>query len=200
MDALVAIVGSESRARVLATLFADPPREYYQRELARSSGLALQSVQRELSRLDAAGLLRVRTVGGRRLYSADPSSSVHEELRRMTAKLRGVGTRIARSLKGDDGVDLAWIFGSYAAGTAQAASDVDVMVIGTVSPDAVRRKMRESERELDRTVNEHIISPAEWRARVARADAFIRELRRSAKIWLVGNDDALHRLERRRHR
>lgn len=71
MDALIALTGSEARARVLTALYGTPPPELYQRELARITELPIRAVQPELRRLLAAGSLRTSRVAGRRVYSAD---------------------------------------------------------------------------------------------------------------------------------
>src|SRR5687768_13021480 len=52
-------------------LFALPARQYYGRELAIQSGLALHTVQDELRKLTAVGLLTSSSNGYRRFFQAD---------------------------------------------------------------------------------------------------------------------------------
>lgn len=196
MDALAALVTSEARARVLTALYGDPGRTFYQRELARTTGLPLQAVQRELRRLHQAGFIRTSVVGGRRLYQADADSAVFSELQSIVLKLRGGGAALRQALADVRGVKLAWIFGSFAAGTAGASSDIDVMVVGSASARQLRTALGPVERSLGRTVNEHVIETDEWRQRIAKRDGFIREVRRSPKLWIVGEESALRRLDR----
>lgn len=198
LDPLSALVTSAARARVLTALYAQPPRAFYQQELARETGLPLLAVQRELRRLVQAGILRVREVGGRRLYEADPASSIHSELQGIVAKLRGAGEMLRRALSRRKTVRLAWIFGSYARGEAGAQSDVDLMVIGQISSRELRSKAGEVERRLDRSINEHVMDGTEWTQRLAKGDGFLREVRRSPKIWIVGSEDELTKLDARR--
>jgi len=196
MDALAALVTSEARARALTALYGDPGRSFYQRELARTTGLPLQAVQRELRRLYEAGFIRASTIGGRRLYQADPESAVFGELLSLVLKLRGAGAALRQALTDVRGVKLAWIFGSFAAGTAGASSDVDVMVVGSASARQLRTTFGPVERSLGRTVNEHVIDTGEWRRRLAKGDGFIREVRRGPKLWIAGDETALGRLDR----
>ena len=51
------------RAELLRSLFVDPKRESYGRELARDTTLALRTVQQELDTLGAAGLVTSRSDG-----------------------------------------------------------------------------------------------------------------------------------------
>lgn len=198
VDSLRALVTSEARARVLTALYLAPERRFYQQELARESGLPLLAVQRELRRLSAAGLIATEVVGGRRLYAADRSSPVYRELQGLVFKLRGPAAALRRAFAGRPGVDLAWIFGSFAAGAGGAASDIDVMVLGAASPRSLRSIITPLERELDRSINEHVIVPVEWRRRLSRRDSFLGEVRRGPKLWLLGDDEALGKLDPRK--
>lgn len=56
-----------TRRAVLAQLYAHPDEAYYLRQLVRSVGLGLGSVQREVARLAGAGIIQ-RTARGRQVY------------------------------------------------------------------------------------------------------------------------------------
>lgn len=195
MDPLVALTGSEARARVLTALYGTPPPELYQRELARIAQLPIVAVQRELRRLVAAGFIRTARVAGRRVYSADPQGPVFAELTAIVMKLRGVASALTRVLADRDDVQLAWIFGSLPAGTATGSSDVDVMVVGKASPRRLASEIRKVERALDRSVNEHVLSAGEWTRRLRAGDGFIGNVRKTPKTWLIGGDDELRGLD-----
>jgi hypothetical protein len=78
----------EARAQVFWLLFADPRRELHLRELARQCRLAFRTVQVEVHKLTAAGLITSRKEGIRRLIRANPSSEVFDELRSLVNKSR----------------------------------------------------------------------------------------------------------------
>ncbi len=65
------------RAEVLRLLFTSPGQELYTRELARLSFLALQTVQDELAKLEAAELIVSRSNGYHRFYRANPKHPLH---------------------------------------------------------------------------------------------------------------------------
>jgi len=68
------------------------------RELSRLAGLGSASLQRELRKLLAAGLLRVEQVGNQRRYTANPNSPVFEELKSLVRKTLGVAPMVADAL------------------------------------------------------------------------------------------------------
>jgi predicted nucleotidyltransferase len=83
---LDALFGSASRARLLAVVLAEPRREYHLRELIRAVGGGASSVQRDVDRLEALGLLATRrTDGGRRMVAAAERHPLLEPLRAVLA-------------------------------------------------------------------------------------------------------------------
>ena len=199
MDALRALVLSEARAKVLTALFTERDRAFYQRELARATGLPIAAVQRELKRLVASGLVGAATAGGRRVYSADPRSAIYDEISSIVRKLRGPAVSLRPALKGHE-VELAFVFGSFASGSATASSDVDVMVLGGASARALRSALARAERALGRSVNEHLMTKDEWRARLRKRDPFLTNVRSGPKLWVIGNEDGLADLDPRSRR
>jgi hypothetical protein len=69
--AILGVLFPEVRARLLQLLFSMPPKQYYVRELANKTGLALHTVQDELRKLTAVGLLSSWSNGYHRFYRAN---------------------------------------------------------------------------------------------------------------------------------
>ena len=84
---LLSVLFPEVRAQVLRLLFADSRRELHLRELARQSRLALRTVQVEVRKLAAAGLLSSRREGNRRYLRANTTSPNFADLQRLVVKL-----------------------------------------------------------------------------------------------------------------
>ena len=63
-----------SQAKVYALIFGQPDRGFHLNELRRLTGLASASLQREVNRLFAAGLVVSETVGNLRRISANKQS------------------------------------------------------------------------------------------------------------------------------
>ena len=71
------------RARLLRLLFTAPTRAHYVRELRNLSALSLHTIQDELRKLTALGLLKTRSNGYHRFYEADRAHPLFEPLLRM---------------------------------------------------------------------------------------------------------------------
>jgi hypothetical protein len=71
------------RARLLRLLFTAPIRPHYVRELMGLSGLSLHTVQDELRKLTALGLLNTWSNGYNRFYKADRVHPLFDPLLRM---------------------------------------------------------------------------------------------------------------------
>jgi predicted transcriptional regulator len=71
------------RAELIRLLFALPPREYYVRELMLKSNLALHTVQDELRKLSALGLVTSRSTGARRFYQANRKHPIYPHLQKI---------------------------------------------------------------------------------------------------------------------
>jgi predicted transcriptional regulator len=74
------------RAEILRLLFTNPRQELYVRELARLSYLALHTVQDELAKLRAAGIVVSRSNGYHRFYRANSKHPLYMTLRRLVIK------------------------------------------------------------------------------------------------------------------
>ena len=122
---------SDSQSRVFRWLFGQPERSYHLNELLRLTGLGSASLQRELGKLAAAGLVRSEKVGNLRRFQANTESPVYEELAALTRKTLGAQPLLQEALEPiKEKLDLAFIYGSIAKGTDTAKSDVDVIVVG----------------------------------------------------------------------
>lgn len=186
MPSTLSTLFPQVRAELLRLLFCGQGVRLHVRELARQSGLTLGTVQDELKKLTAGGLLLSERDGNRRYYSANADHPVFPDLRSLVLKTTGLRDVLAASLAEVDGIELAFIFGSFAADSAGSGSDVDLMVLGTVSLRTLAPRLRRASAELHREINPHALTPAEWTRRLKADDAFIRRVAREPKLWLKG--------------
>lgn len=193
---------AKTQRRVLALLFGNPERTFFANEIVRRAQCGTGAVLRELAALEAAGLVTAQRIGNQKHYQANRSSPIFEELRGIVAKTFGVAdvlrealAPLARKMRA------AFIFGSVAAGTDAAASDIDLMVIadGLVYSDLFPLLV-EAESTIGRKVTPMIYSPAELREKLAGGNAFAERVLERPKIFLVGSDDELREPAKTRQR
>lgn len=104
---MAAFFSSEARVAVLRAFMLDPTRGYYQRQLSVVTGVALRGIQRELERLEAAGLLFLHREGNRSIYQVDMEYPLLPELRSMVLKASDDVDRLRGGLALDPGVRIA---------------------------------------------------------------------------------------------
>ncbi len=184
MSILRRLFTSEARVRIL-NLFMTSTDDLHVREVARRTRLNLNSVRRELENLEKAGLLTSTRKGNLRLYTADPKSSIHEELKRIILKTTGLGDVLRTELAKTGRVETAFIYGSYARGDETSRSDIDLLIIGNIDQTNATPIFEKLERQLSREINYTILTPEEFRERKAKHDPFITEILKQKRIPLV---------------
>ncbi len=98
-------------------------------------GVPSSSLQRELHDLSEVGILKTHRQGRMVYYQANTDSPVFPDLRGLLLKTAGLVDVLAQALKPVAAkVQTAFVYGSIAAGNEQSDSDIDLMVVGQVSP------------------------------------------------------------------
>jgi predicted nucleotidyltransferase len=191
---VIHVLFPQARAELVRLLFADPAKEFHLRELARLSKLSVGTLQAEVRRLSGTDLLTPRRDGNRLYYRANTAHPVYPELHGLALKTTGLREQLAEALAGVDGIELAFVFGSLASGTAGAGSDVDLLVVGGAGLRALAPRLRPVMAALGREVNPHILARETFIAKARSGDAFIANVLAEPKIWIVGGANELGEL------
>lgn len=163
---LLPLLRSRLQAELLTLVLLTPGREWTLTELASQVGASVSTVLRELARAQQTGVVTSRRLGNTRLVTAadSPLTGPLTEL-----LLRSFGPRqvLAEELAGVDGIEAAYIFGSWAARYAGQAgrppADLDVLVIGAPDRDALDDAAQRAGARVGREVSVTIRSPEWWR-------------------------------------
>jgi predicted nucleotidyltransferase len=180
-----------ARVKVLSLFLQDAASEFYLREIAQKTGLALRSVQRVVHNLAEIGLLLREPRGNAVYFRLDREFPILPDLKGMFLKTTGLGALLAERITRAGGVDVAFLYGSVAKGTETATSDLDLAVVGQLAPRRLTACLAEVERETGREVNATLFTPAEWSDRRDADDHFVATLLREPKIILVGSAEML---------
>ena len=192
---LAAALFGRTRRGVLGCLFTHPDESFYVREIARAVGTGHGAVQRELTNLSKAGILR-RQVDGRQVYfQANPETPIFVELKAIAIKTVGVGDALSRALAPlAERLDVAFVFGSFARGEPDFRSDVDVFIVGRATFASVSSALAPSESELGRAINPVVMAREEFQARLTDGERFVTTVVSEPKVLIVGSADELERL------
>ncbi len=185
------LFSSRVRIRLLTIFLLHPDEQYHIRALASEVKAQYSAVWRELKNLEEAGLLQSERSGGRKLFHLNPKFPIIPELRNILLKTVSAGDLVRNALYGVEGIEVAFIFGSFAKGEVDAESDLDIMIIGEVDVGQVTTVVDEIEQMLSREVNYILFTREEWDSRLADGDSFASNVHSATKVILIGSQDAL---------
>lgn len=188
---ILPIFRSGLQARLLALLFLHE-REWPGADLARRVGAPRQTVNDEMRRLEAAGLVVASETGTAKLYRAATESPLYEPLRELVEKTLGVESALKRVLADVSGIEVASIYGSWAAERLRPASDIDVLVVGDVSFDEVADAVREVEELAGREIGITVYTREELEEQIRSGSGFVRNVLSREVKPLVGDPETLH--------
>jgi predicted nucleotidyltransferase len=189
--ALLPIFRSRLQADILAALLLHPDREYSLSELARRFRAPLSTVHGETSRLIDADLI-VRRQAGRSVMVRVNSRNrltgpLTELLLRSWGPLQVVAEEFANLAKADQVV----IFGSWAARYHEMPgpppNDVDVLVVGSPTRDAIYEAADRAEQRLVMPINPVIRSAAAWKG---QSDPLVGQIRSGPFVVVLAPDDS----------
>ena len=154
---LLPILRSQQQGEILALLLGDPALELSLTDLARRTGAPHPSVHREIQRAESAGIVTSRKIGNTRLVRANVDSPYYAGLADVLTRAFGVPAVISEAIGGIDGVDEAYLYGSWAARHAgepgtRPVGDIDVLILGNPDRDLVYAALGSAEERLGRPI------------------------------------------------
>ncbi len=180
---------SKARQQLLAYYFTNPTARHHLRDLAARLGIDPSNLSKELGRLEREGLFGSEVSGRQKYFQLNREYPLFDEVRRIVAKTIGAAPVIAQSLKRIEGIHEAYLYGSFASNQQDAASDIDVLMIGAPREEVLAQTMRRLERQLGREINYTVLTPKEFESRRARKDAFLEDVWHNKRIPLIGTDE-----------
>lgn len=188
LDALL----PKTRQGILAATLVQPEKAWYASELAQRLGVPSSSLQRELHDLTEAGILKTHKQGRMVYYQANRESPVFPDLRGLLLKTAGLVDVLAQALKPvASKVTTAFVYGSIAAGGEASDSDIDLMVLGEVSPQDLALPLRRARESLGREINPTVYTQPEFERKRAAKDHFLSQVLDKPRLLVLGIKDEL---------
>ena len=167
-----------AQGKVLVRLFETPGRWYHVNELIRETGLGSASLQRELKRLEAGGLLDIEAVGNLKRVRANTRSPVFPELQSLVRKTLGTVPALRAALTPlTSKINVALVYGSVARGTDHAQSDVDLMVVSDeLSVGDLLPSLLDAEATIGRKVSPTVYTRSDFERRRDDVASFVSQV------------------------
>jgi predicted nucleotidyltransferase len=190
------VLFTDYRRKVLDLLLLHSDEHYHLREIARLTGTQPGTLSRELAKLVAAGILLKVPVGNQMHYRANRECPIFPELASILRKTSGLAETLAAALLPlAEQVELAFVFGSMASGTARTDSDIDLLLVGDLGFAEAVAALYPLQAQLGREINPKVYRHAEWQQLLAEQGAFIRDVLSKPRTLVIGTERQLEQLK-----
>lgn len=131
-------------------------------------------------------------------YQANSQSPLFAELRGLMLKTAGLVEILAAALQPLlPKIRLAFVYGSMATGQERSESDIDLMVVGEISPQEIALPLRRARELLGREINPTVYSSAEFAKKRAARDHFVSDVLTKPRLLVSGNENELEKATRK---
>ena len=142
-------------------------------------------------RLGESGIFISTKKGNRTYYSLDKSYPLFDELKSIVFKTVGIKGLLKDTFKKIKGIQIAFIYGSFAKNEERAKSDIDLFVIGKINEDRLVVEIGNLEKILKREINYCLYTKEDLKEKKREKDSFIIDLLENPKVFLIGDESDL---------
>ena len=187
------LFSSKTRVEILKLFLFNTNNSFYQRQISNLTAQSIRGVQREVDKLSRIGLIERSIQGNRIYYKINKKCPIVEDLKNIFFKSVGIAEVLRDNFK-EEGIKVAFIYGSYAKGEESLLSDIDLMVIGDISSKELSSILSKPKKELMREINYAVFSLNEFINKAMQKDHFINSVLKDKKIYIIGSEDEFKRL------
>lgn len=185
-----------AQQKLLGLLFVRVNDGFHLNEIMRLTGLGSASAQRELKRLNDAGLIISERIGNVRRFRPNKESPVYEELSSLVKKSFGLVSVLRAALIPLQRVlNVAFVYGATAKEQEALDTPVELLLIGdNTSYGELLSRLPLAERLLRRKINPNLYSVPDFRRRLREQQGFIIQVLRDKKIFVLGDESDLDKI------
>jgi len=188
------ITKSSLRKKLLSYFFSNPHDEYYLREIASVLSVDPGNLSRELKKMEASGVFRSREKGKIKLYSVNDRNPLYKELKTIVFKTIGAEGLLKKAVEDEPGIEIAFIYGSFAQKKEAAGSDIDLFIAGSFDEDRFLSAVSGIEKKTGREIHYAYWAREEITEKLKQGDSFIKDMLAGEKIILKGTQDDVQAL------
>lgn len=182
---------SKLRRELLTFFYVNRSARVYVRQLAAILQADSTNVSRELARLEREGFLRAEPEGRQIYYSLNRAYPYLKPVLALLQGSVGMEPTLKEALRVIPGIRGAWLYGSFAKNEADAASDIDLLLMGEPEQLRLAAEIRKAEKKLRREINYTVFTPQELNRRLGEGDAFVTDIWNGKRVELIkpGKDE-----------
>lgn len=169
---LDALITSKTRLKLLLKFFLNGNNKSYLRGLETEFGESSNAIRIELNRFEDAGLLVSSTEGNKKIYQANKSNSIYNDIHSLLMKFVGIDEIIEKVLRRVGDLQSAYITGDFARGIDK--DTIDLLLIGdNLNQKYISGLTNKVEGMIKRKVNLDIIRPEQLAVYLANNNALL---------------------------
>jgi len=173
--------------KILIYFLSHPSSEVYVKELARLLRVGPTSANNALRTIEKIGLLQMQERARSHFYSLNNESAIVKFLKvaYFLARLEDAEL-VSKLLEVDEGLVSLCIYGSFADGTFDERSDLDILIISQKEKSVFNSVVSEFENSLGLEINIEVFTLSKWRSFKKKDRGFYQEVAAS-HILLYGS-------------
>lgn len=186
------IITSRVRIKVLELFFGNPTEMYHVRGVVRETREEINAVRRELTKMEADGLLKKESRGNRIYYWVRNDYPMFGDLVSMVAKTTGLGAQLIANKSKLGRVGFVMFSGKFARyKTSKKEDEVDILVVGEIVLPELAALIRAEESKRGREINYTVMTREELDFRNKRRDPFLLGILSGSRIMIIGDEEDL---------
>ena len=186
------IITSKVRIKILELFFSNLKELYHVRGIVREIDEEINAVRRELTKLEADGILRKEPRGNRVYYSIRPEHPFFGDLISMAAKTTGLGKSLIENKNKIGKVSFIMFSGRFVRMRERRRDeDVDILVVGEVVLPELASLIRVEESKRGKEINYTVMSREELDFRKKRRDPFLLGILAGNRVMIIGDEEDL---------
>lgn len=174
---------TKNQTLVLETMFNQPDKDFYFREIAKTIGKEPGVFQKDINKLVEDNIIETYEKGNRRFFRLNGKHPLYKEIKSIFFKTTGIEGTLKKEIKKIKGIKKAFIYGSFAQGKEKASSDVDVFVVGAIDEDELIDMLSSLEDRFGREFNYTLMTEKEFKEK--NSDSFVKNVLNQKIIELV---------------
>lgn len=192
MSQLEYIITSRVRIKILQLFFSDLKEMYHVRGIVRAVKEEINSVRRELKRLEKIGLLKSEARGNRLYYWVRSDFLYFGDMLSIVAKSSGLGAEIIANRNKIGKVASVMFSGRFARRKKRKRDDeVDVLILGDIVLPELAAIIRKEESIRGKEINYTVMSKEEFVFRKKRRDPFLLGILAGSRVMIIGDEEEL---------
>lgn len=186
---MINILKSKLRAKLLFYYFSHPDADLYLRELAGELKEDPANLLRELVKLEKEGIFISLRRGKQRYFKLNNNYQFYKELKSVVSQTIGVEGLLIKILRKIGGINLCFVYGSYAGGQERAGSDIDLFLVGGKNSfNSLWDEASGLEKKIKREINIRFFSPEDFKKAIREKNSFVKNVLKNKKILLIGDE------------